>query len=38
VPDGYIAATAASHGYQVASRDMAPFEAANVNVINPWED
>jgi len=35
VPDGYIAATAASHGYQVASRDMAPFEAANVDVINP---
>lgn len=35
VPDGYIAATAASHGYQLASRDMAPFEAANVDVINP---
>ena len=37
VPDGYIAAIAASQGYQVASRDMAPFEAANVDVINPWE-
>jgi len=37
VPDGYIAAIAASQGYQVASRDMAPFDAANVDVINPWE-
>jgi len=37
VPDGYIAAIAASLGYQVASRDMAPFEAANVDVINPWK-
>lgn len=37
VPDGYIAAIAVSQGYQVASRDMAPFEAANVKVINPWE-
>ncbi len=37
VPDGYIAAIAVSQGYQVASRDMAPFEAANVDVINPWE-
>ncbi|WP_447042902.1 PIN domain-containing protein [Vreelandella sp. H-I2] len=37
VPDGYIAAIAVSQGYQVASRDMAPFEAANVDVINPFE-
>ncbi|BBI48784.1 VapC ribonuclease Y4jK [Vreelandella olivaria] len=37
VPDGYIAAIAVSQGYQVASRDMAPFEAANVGVVNPWE-
>ena len=39
VPDGYIAAIAAiaaSQGYQVASRDITPFEAANVDVINPW--
>ena len=36
-PDGFIAAIAASKGYQVASRDMAPFEAANLDVINPWE-
>ena len=37
VPDGYIAAIAASNGYLVASRDMAPFKAAGVNFINPWE-
>ncbi|MFT3859426.1 MAG: type II toxin-antitoxin system VapC family toxin [Aquabacterium sp.] len=35
-PDGYIAAIAASRGYIVASRDTAPFEAADVPVINPW--
>ncbi|MDN3525314.1 type II toxin-antitoxin system VapC family toxin [Halomonas sabkhae] len=37
VPDGYIAAIAVSQGYQVASRDTAPFEAAAVDVMNPWE-
>ena len=37
IPDGYIAAIAVSHGFKVASRDMAPFEAANVDLINPWE-
>lgn len=37
VPDGYIAATAASQGYRVATRDTAPFHAAGVDVINPWE-
>ena len=36
-PDGYIAAIAASRGFIVASRDMAPYEAAGVSVINPWE-
>lgn len=35
-PDGYIAAIAASRGFIVASRDIAPYEAANVTVINPW--
>ncbi|MDN7351273.1 type II toxin-antitoxin system VapC family toxin [Acetobacter senegalensis] len=35
--DGYIAAIAASRGYAVASRDVAPFEAAGVRVLNPWE-
>ena len=37
VPDGYIAAIASVHGFRVASRDVAPFEAANVDVINPWK-
>ena len=36
-PDGYIAAIAASRGFIVASRDIAPFEAAGVSVINPWK-
>jgi predicted nucleic acid-binding protein len=36
-PDGYIAAIAASRGFIVASRDTAPYAAASVTVINPWE-
>ena len=36
-PDGYIAAIAASRGFIVASRDTAPYEAAGVSVVNPWE-
>jgi len=36
-PDGYIAAIAASHGFIVASRDTAPYEAAGISVINPWK-
>ncbi|GHT87132.1 ribonuclease VapC [Betaproteobacteria bacterium] len=35
--DGYIAATAAACGLMVATRDTSPFEAAGLNVINPWE-
>jgi toxin FitB len=35
--DGYIAATAACHGLTVATRDMSPFKAAGVPVINPWD-
>lgn len=34
--DGYIAATATSHGLIVATRDTGPFEAAGLSVINPW--
>ena len=34
--DGYIAATATSHGLIVATRDTSPFEAAGLTVINPW--
>ncbi|EXI82318.1 MAG: putative ribonuclease FitB [Candidatus Accumulibacter appositus] len=36
-PDGYIAAIAAARGFIVASRDTAPYQAASVNVIDPWE-
>lgn len=36
-PDGYIAAIAAAHGYKVATRDISPFSAAGVPVIDPWE-
>jgi predicted nucleic acid-binding protein len=36
-PDGYIAAIAVSRRFIVASRDTAPYEAAGVTVINPWE-
>jgi predicted nucleic acid-binding protein len=34
--DGYIAATAVANGLMVATRDTAPFEAAGLAVINPW--
>jgi predicted nucleic acid-binding protein len=36
VPDGYIAATAASRGFMVASRDASAFEAYGLQAINPW--
>ena len=35
--DGYIAATAASRALMVATRDVTPFEAAGLKVINPWD-
>ena len=34
--DGYIAAIAAANGFTVATRDTRPFDAAGVDVINPW--
>jgi hypothetical protein len=37
VADGYIAATATANGLSIATRDAAPFEAAGLNVINPWK-
>lgn len=37
VADGQIAAIAKVHGFAVATRDVAPFIAAGVPVINPWE-
>jgi predicted nucleic acid-binding protein len=36
-PDGYIAAIAVSRRFLVASRDTAPYGAAGVPVINPWQ-
>lgn len=35
--DGCIAAIAAANGLAVATRDIGPFEAAGVQVINPWQ-
>jgi predicted nucleic acid-binding protein len=35
--DGLIAAIALAHGFAVATRDIAPFRAAGVDVIDPWE-
>jgi hypothetical protein len=35
-PDGYIAAIAASKGFIIATRDISPFEAAGLAVVNPW--
>ncbi|MBR8131831.1 type II toxin-antitoxin system VapC family toxin [Burkholderia ambifaria] len=34
--DGFIAATAVANGLIVATRDVAPFEAAGLRVIDPW--
>lgn len=36
IADGQIAAIALAHGFTIATRDTAPFEAAGVPVINPW--
>ena len=35
--DGYIAATAIACGLMVATRDISPFEAAGLKIVNPWE-
>lgn len=37
IADGQIAAIASVNKFAVATRDTAPFEAAGVAVINPWE-
>ncbi len=34
--DGYIAAIAVSHRFAVATRDVLPFDAAGLTIINPW--
>ena len=35
--DAFIAAIALANRFTVATRDTSPFEAAGLNVINPWE-
>ena len=35
--DAFIAAIALTHNYAVATRDAAPFQHADLTVINPWE-
>jgi predicted nucleic acid-binding protein len=35
--DGYIAAITKARGFRIVTRDVAPFQAAGLNVINPWE-
>jgi predicted nucleic acid-binding protein len=37
VTDAFIAAIAAHHGFTVATRDVSPFEAAGLRVIDPWK-
>ena len=37
VGDAFIAAIAQAYGCAVASRDVQPYQAAGVPVINPWE-
>lgn len=36
IADGQIAGIAAARGLIVATRDVGPFEAAGVSVVNPW--
>lgn len=37
-PDGYIAAIAASRKFIIATRDVAPFKAVGLSVVDPWMD
>jgi Predicted nucleic acid-binding protein, contains PIN domain len=36
LPDGQIGAVASVHGFTVATRDVAPFEALGIPFVNPW--
>lgn len=36
ISDAQIAAIASAHGFSVATRDVRPFRAAGLSVINPW--
>jgi predicted nucleic acid-binding protein len=35
--DGYIAATAFARALTIATRDVAPFQAAGLTIIKPWK-
>ncbi|MGO1523388.1 MAG: type II toxin-antitoxin system VapC family toxin [Nesterenkonia sp.] len=35
--DGYLAATAAAHGFAVATRNIKHFEHTGVELIDPWQ-
>ncbi len=37
LPDGQIGAIASVHGFSVATRDTAPFQALGLPVIDPWK-
>lgn len=34
--DGMIAATVAANGFSIATRDINPFDAMGVSILNPW--
>ncbi len=36
--DGFIAATAAAHGFAIATRNTRDFDGTGVEVINPWRE
>lgn len=36
--DGYVAATAAAHGFAVATRNVRDFEGTGVELIDPWRN
>lgn len=36
IPDGYVAAIAASREFAVATRDTVPYMVGDIKVINPW--
>ena len=38
VPDGYIAAIAATNGFAIATRDTGPFAACGLQVVDPWSE
>ena len=37
MPDGQIGAIASAHNFSVATRDIVPFQALGLQVIDPWK-